>query len=69
LRNVKQQDAIKALERAGGILRRRTKRGHAVIKMPNGVVVSLPTGVVKVGLLISEIKKAGLTEEAFIELL
>jgi hypothetical protein len=37
--------------------------------MPNGVVVSLPTGVIKVGLLIAEIKKAGLTEEAFSELL
>ena len=69
LRNVRQQEAVKAFERAGGILRRNTKRGHAVIKMPNGNLVSIPTGIVKIGLLRSEIAKAGLTEEEFREFL
>ena len=66
---MRQQEAVKAFERAGGILRRRTKRGHAVIKMPNENVVSLPTGTIKIGLLRSEITKAGLTEEEFREFL
>ena len=37
--------------------------------MPNGHIVSLPTGVIKVGLLQSEVRKSGLTMERFLELL
>jgi hypothetical protein len=35
--------------------------------MPNGNVVSLPTGVLKVGLLSHEIKAAGKTEQEFLD--
>ncbi len=64
-RDVSQTDAIKAFCRAGGTLRAHTKRGHAIIKMPNGKIVSLPTGVLMVGLLKAQIKAAGLTDEEF----
>jgi hypothetical protein len=37
--------------------------------MPNGQTVSLPTGILKIGLLRSQIKAAGLTDEEFSELL
>jgi hypothetical protein len=37
--------------------------------MPNGHIVSLPTGVIKTGILSSEIKKSGLTVDQFEELL
>jgi len=37
--------------------------------MPNGKRLSLPNGVLKVGLLRAQIKVAGLTEEQFLELL
>ena len=43
--------------------------GHRVIKMPNGRRISLPTGVLKEGLLRAEIKAAGLAAEEFLELL
>jgi hypothetical protein len=37
--------------------------------MPNGHIVSLPTGVLKVGLLSSEIRKSGLTTDQFAALI
>jgi hypothetical protein len=37
--------------------------------MPNGKIVSLPTGTLMVGLLRAQIKVAGLTEEEFDALL
>ena len=49
----------------GGIERRKSKRGHRVVKMPNGRVCSFPTGVLKIGLLMHEIKMADKTEEEF----
>lgn len=49
----------------GGIERRESKRGHRIVKMPNGRVCSFPTGVLKIGLLVHEIKMAGKTEEEF----
>jgi len=48
-------EALRAFLRADGI-ERKTKGGHRVIKMPNGHLVSLPTGILKIGLLESEIK-------------
>jgi predicted RNA binding protein YcfA (HicA-like mRNA interferase family) len=67
-RNVHQKEAIRAFMRAGGFLRK-SKGGHQAVKMPNGHIVSLPTGVIKVGLLQSEVRKSGLTMERFLELL
>ena len=49
----------------GGVERQKSKRGHRVVKMPNGRVCSFPTGTLKVGLLMHEIKMAGKTEEEF----
>lgn len=54
-----------AFEHAGGV-RRKSKRGHAVLKMPNGRLVSLPSGTLKRGLLESQIKRAGLTVDTFL---
>jgi hypothetical protein len=37
--------------------------------MPNGALLTLPAGILKVGLLVSQIKRADLTNEEFRELL
>jgi hypothetical protein len=66
---VSQADAVKAFCKAGGVERRKTKRGHAIIKMPNGKIVSLPTGVLLIGLLKAQIKVAGMSDEEFDDLL
>lgn len=69
LRGIKGKEAVKAFERAGGI-KRGGKGDHVNLKMPNGIIVTIPTkGEVKVGLLKSAIRKADLTEEQFLELL
>jgi predicted RNA binding protein YcfA (HicA-like mRNA interferase family) len=62
---VNQDRAVKAFERAGGQLKK-TKRGHAVLKMPNGRLVSLPSGILKKGLLTQQIKVGGLTVDEFV---
>ncbi len=68
-RNVKGKDAIKAFVRAGGI-QRKGKGDHVNIKMPNGQIITLPNSkVLKIGLLKAAIKKAGLTDEEFLNLL
>jgi predicted RNA binding protein YcfA (HicA-like mRNA interferase family) len=41
LRNVRADDAIRAFERAGGIVRG-GKGDHVNIKMPNGQIVTIP---------------------------
>ena len=69
LRGIKGRDAIKAFLKAGGE-RRRGKGDHVNIKMPNGQIITIPgVGEIKVGLLRAAIKKAGLTEEEFLQLL
>jgi len=69
LRGIKGKDALRAFIRAGGI-ERPGKGDHVNIKMPNGVIITLPDkGELKIGLLKSAIHKAGLTEEEFIDLL
>ena len=68
LRNVRQDAAIRAFIRAGGH-ERAGKGSHRNLKMPNGKIVTLPAGVLRVGLLRHQIKLAGLTEEEFLELL
>lgn len=69
LRNVKASDVIAAFIRAGGI-HRKGKGDHVNIKMQNGMLITIPNkGNVKIGLLKTAIKKAGLTEEEFITFL
>jgi len=69
LRGIKGKIAIKAFIPAGGI-ERPGKGDHVNIKMPNGVIITIPDkGELKIGLLKSAIHKAGLTEEQFLDLL
>ncbi len=69
LRGIKSADAIKALERAGGV-RKSGKGDHINIKMPNGRIITLRgKGEVKVGRLRDAIHEAGLTVEEFLQLL
>jgi predicted RNA binding protein YcfA (HicA-like mRNA interferase family) len=70
LRNVRPRQVIAAFERAGGI-RKSGKGDHVNIKMPNGQIVTF-SGVrepIKIGLLKAMLRKAGLTETEFIQLL
>jgi predicted RNA binding protein YcfA (HicA-like mRNA interferase family) len=70
LRGIRARKAITAFERAGGIRRKKGKGDHVNIKMPNGQIVTIPNkGTVKIGLLRAAIAKAGLTDEAFADLL
>ena len=69
LHNIKGKDAVKAFVKFGGV-ERKGKGDHINIKMPNGMIVTIPgSKELKIGLLKSVIKKAGLTEEEFINLL
>jgi len=68
LRNVRQEQAVRAFIKAGG--RGRTGKGsHQVVTMPNGHHLSVPAGVLKVGLLKHLIKMADISEEEFLRLL
>ena len=69
LRGIRGEDAIKAFVRAGGV-QRGGKGDHVNIKMPNGRMLTIPgRGEIKIGLLKDAIRKAGLSEEQFQELL
>lgn len=69
LRGIKGKDAIKAFISAGGI-KRPGKGDHINIKMPNGMIITIPgRGELKIGLLKAAINKAGLKEDEFVELL
>ena len=69
LGSVSGKEAIKAFIKAGGILRR-GKGDHMNVKMPNGQLINIPiSGDLKIGLLKSAIRKAGLDDEEFIMLL
>jgi predicted RNA binding protein YcfA (HicA-like mRNA interferase family) len=69
LRGIKGRDAIKAFLRAGG-MEKPGKGDHVNIKMPNGMIITIPDKrELKIGLLKSAIHKAGLTEEQFLDLL
>lgn len=69
LRGIRGEDAIKAFVRAGGV-QRGGKGDHVNIKMPNGRILTIPgRGEIKIGLLKDAIRKAGLSEEQFQELL
>jgi predicted RNA binding protein YcfA (HicA-like mRNA interferase family) len=66
---VKGKDAVRALVNAGGIVRQ-GKGDHVNIRMPNGNLITIPvSGELKIGLLKAAIKKAGLTDEEFGNLL
>jgi predicted RNA binding protein YcfA (HicA-like mRNA interferase family) len=55
--------------KAGGVVRK-GKGDHVNIKMSNGQLITIPvSGEVKIGLLKAAIKKAGLSENAFENLL
>jgi predicted RNA binding protein YcfA (HicA-like mRNA interferase family) len=69
LHNIKGQDAIKAFLRFGGI-EKKGKGDHVNIKMPNGMIVTIPVNKeLKIGLIKNAIRKSGLTDEQFYELL
>jgi len=69
LRGIKGKEAIKAFISAGGI-ERSGKGDHINIKMPNGMIITIPgKGELKIGLLKSAIRRAGFTEEQFLDLL
>jgi predicted RNA binding protein YcfA (HicA-like mRNA interferase family) len=69
LHNIKGKDAVKVFVKFGGV-ERKGKGDHINIKMPNGMIVTIPgSKELKIGLLKSVIKKAGLTEEEFLKLL
>jgi predicted RNA binding protein YcfA (HicA-like mRNA interferase family) len=69
LRGIKGREAIKAFLRAGG-MEKPGKGDHVNIKMPNGMIITIPDKrELKIGLLKSAIHKAGLTEEQFLDLL
>jgi len=69
LRGIKGKEATKAFIRAGGI-ERSGKGDHINIKMPNGMIITIPgKGELKIGLLKSAIRRAGFTEEQFLDLL
>ena len=67
LRGVSGQRAIRALEKLGYEVARITG-SHYVLTHPDRPTISIPRhGSVKVGLLLSKIKAAGLTREEFEE--
>jgi predicted RNA binding protein YcfA (HicA-like mRNA interferase family) len=71
LRNVRPKDAIAALQRAGGIVRKGGKGDHVNVKMPNGQIVTFSgrREPIKIGLLKAMLRKAGLSEAEFLQLL
>jgi predicted RNA binding protein YcfA (HicA-like mRNA interferase family) len=69
IHNIKGKDAVRAFIHAGGKVRP-GKGDHVNIKMPDGLLITIPiSGELKIGLLKAAIKKAGLTEEEFGKLL
>ena len=69
LRGIRGEDAIRVFVKAGGV-RRGGKGDHVNIKMPNGRILTVPGNrELKIGLLKGAIKKAGLTDEQFLEFL
>jgi predicted RNA binding protein YcfA (HicA-like mRNA interferase family) len=70
LRNIRPRQVIAAFEHAGGI-RKSGKGDHVNIKMPNGQIITF-SGVrepIKIGLLKAMLRKAGITEDEFVQLL
>jgi predicted RNA binding protein YcfA (HicA-like mRNA interferase family) len=69
MRGVSGKNAVRAFVKAGGVVRQ-GKGDHVNIKMPNGQLITIPvSGDLKIGLLKSAIRKAGLDDEDFLKLL
>ncbi len=69
LHNIKGKDAIKAFVRFGGV-EKPGKGDHINVKMPNGMIITIPGNKeLKIGLLKSAIRKAGMSEEQFLSLI
>lgn len=70
LHNLKPEKVVKAFERAGWIIRNQTG-SHVVLKKEgNPILLTIPVHKgkpIKKGLLLAQIKKAGLTVEEFLE--
>ncbi|MEE9613661.1 MAG: type II toxin-antitoxin system HicA family toxin [Thermodesulfobacteriota bacterium] len=71
LHNLKPEKVVKAFERAGWVVARQTG-SHVIMTRPgNANILSIPVHKgksIKKGLLLNQIKRAGLTEEAFLKL-
>lgn len=71
LHNLKPEKVVKAFERAGWTNRGQRGSHVKLTKRGNPVILSIPVHkgkTIKVGLLKSQIKKAGLTEDEFLDL-
>ena len=69
IRGIRGHEAVRAFVQAGVVVRQ-GKDDHVNTKMPSGIIITLPwSKVLKIGLLMAAIKKAGLTKEEFLELL
>ena len=64
LRNIRQNEAVKAFVRLGGI-ERRGKGSHKVVNI-NNVNLSIPHGILKEGLLRRLIQLSGVTPDDFL---
>ena len=64
LRDITQEQAVRAFVRMGGV-RRQGKGSHRIVNL-DGINFSFPSGVLKIGLLRHHIKAAGKTEEEFV---
>jgi len=72
LHNLKPEKVVKAFERAGWINKGQRGSHVKLIKSGNPNILSIPVHKgksIKIGLLKDQIKKSGLTEEAFLKLL
>lgn len=70
LHNLKPERVVRAFERAGWIKRPQTGSSHVVLKkegVPALLTIPIHKGKpIKKGLLLAQIKKAGMTEEEFV---
>jgi hypothetical protein len=67
LRNVRQEEAVRAFVRLGGV-ERPGKGSHRVVNI-SGNNLSIPHGTLRIGLLLHLVKLAGVSEEEFMEAL
>ncbi len=68
LRNVKQDEAVRAFVHLGG-RERASKKNYRMVTMPNGALLAIPTGTLKIGLLHRLIRRAGATAQEFEEVM
>ena len=69
LRNVSQDDAVKAFCRLGGVEKRGGGKGsHKKVEL-NGVTLIIPGGTIKIGVLKGILRRAGVSQSQFQEAL